>query len=167
MIARGKDMVMVLEDGVNRHRLEDADGKQVGSVRNGTIRLYGLTSKADAIVAAMMVWETLDAALAREFAGWPRYRPVFRRLRVLHDGAYDWIADGLKPLARLLRVPMDRGSDDMFAIEFVLPSFASEGVAISAAQIMANVFEEYVRRRHDLANHLDDAVTSGSTDEIA
>jgi len=40
-------------------------------------------------------------------------------------------------------------------------------VAISAAQIMANVFEEYVRRRHDLANHLDDAVTSGSTDEIA
>lgn len=160
-------MVVILEDGVNRHRLEDADGKQVGSVRNGTIRLYGLTSKEDAIVAAMMVWETLDAALAREFAGWPRHRPVLRRLRVLHDGAYDWIADGPKPLARLLRVPLDRASDDMLAIEFVLPSYASEGVAISAAQIMANVFEEYVRRRDRLALELDDAVMSGSTDEVA
>jgi len=159
-------MVMILEDGVNRHRLEDAEGKQVGSVRNGTIRLYGLTSKEDAIVAAMMVWETLDAALAREFPGRRRYRPVLRRLRVLHDGAYDWIADGLKPLARLLRVPMDRASDDRWAIEFVLPSYASEGAAISTAPIMANVFEEYVRLRDRRARELDDAVMSGSTDEL-
>jgi hypothetical protein len=55
----------------------------------------------------------------------------------------------------------------MLAIEFVLPSYASEGVAISAAQIMANVFEEYARRRDRLASELDDAVMSGSTDEVA
>jgi hypothetical protein len=160
-------MVMILEDGVNRHRLEDAYGNQVGFIRNGTIRLYGLTSRADAIVAAMIVWEALDAALAREFAGWPRHRPVLGRLRVLHDGAYDWIADGAKPLARLLRMPMDRASDDTLAIEFVLPSYASQGAAISAAQVMATAFEDYVRRRDRLAGELDDAVMSGSTDEIA
>ena len=160
-------MVMILEDGVNCHRLEDADGNKVGSIRNGAIRLHGLTSRADAIVAAMIVWETLDAALAREFAGWRRHRPVLGRLRVLHDGAYDWIADGAKPLARLLRMPMDLASDDTLAIEFVLPSYVSEGVAISAAHIMANVFEDYVRRRARLANELDDAVMSGSTDEVA
>jgi hypothetical protein len=110
-------MVMIMEDGVNCHRLEDADGKQVGSIRNGTIRLRGLNSRADAIVGAMIVWEALDAALAREFAGWPRHRPILGRLRVVHDGAYDWIADGSKPLARLLRMPMDRASDDTLAIE--------------------------------------------------
>jgi hypothetical protein len=160
-------MVMILEDGPNRHRLEDTDGNRVGSIRNGTIRLYGLTSTSDAISAAVIVWETLDAALAREFAGWPRHRPVLGRLRVLHDGAYDWIADGAKPLARLLKMPTDGASGDTFAIEFVLPSYASEGVAISAAQIMATEFGDYVRRRDGLANELDDAVTSGSTDELA
>ena len=160
-------MVMILEDGVNCHRLEDADGKHVGSVRHGTIRLRGLVSKADAMAATMIVWEKLDAALAREFAGWPRHRPVLGRLRVAHDGAYDWIADGRKPLARLLRMRMDGSSDDTFAIEFVLPSYASEGVAISAAQIMANALDDYTHRRDGLASELEDAVASGSTDELA
>jgi len=160
-------MVMVLQDGANCHRLENGDGEQVGSVRHGTIRLRGMTSKADAIVAAMVVWEALDAALAREFAGWPRHRPALARLRVLHDGAYDWIADGRKPLARLLKMPIDRGPDHTLAIEFVLPSYASEGTAISAAQLMATVFDDYLRERDRLANELEDAVMSGSTDEVA
>jgi len=160
-------MVMILEDGVKCHRLENADGTEIGSIRNGTIRLRGLESKADAIVAALLVWETLDAALAREFAGWPRHRASLARLRIQHDGAYDWIADGSKPLARLLKIPMDRASDDTLGIEFVLPSYVSEGVAISAAQVMANVFQDYVRRRERLASELDDAVMSGSTDEVA
>jgi hypothetical protein len=159
-------MVMILEDGVNCHRLEDTDGNQVGSIRNGTIQLRGLTSKTDAIVAAMVAWETLDDALARAFAGWLRHRPVLGRLRVVHDGAYNWIADGPKPLARLLRMPMDGASGDTFAIEFVLPSYASEGVVISAAQIMANALDDHRRRRDGRTDKLDDAVMSGSTDEL-
>ena len=101
-------MVMILQDGVNCHRLENGDGKQLGSVRNGTIRLRGLTSRADAIVAALVVWDAFDAALTKELPGRPRHRPTLARLRVLHDGAYDWIADGLKPLARLLTMPAVR-----------------------------------------------------------
>jgi hypothetical protein len=159
--------MVILEDGVNCHRLEDADGNQVGSIRNGTIRLRGLKSKADAITAAMIAWETLDAALAREFAGWPRHRPVLGRLRVVHNGAYDWVADGPKPLARLLTMPVAEASGDTFAIEFLLPSYASEGVAISAAQLMATALDDYMRPRDGLANELEDAVASGSTDEVA
>ena len=158
-------MVMILRDGVNCHRLENADGKQLGSIRDGTIRLRGLTSRADAIVAAMLVWETLDATLAKEFTGRSRHRPVLSRLRVLHDGAYDWIADGSKPLARLLTMPADRASDHTLAIEFVLPSYVSEGAVISAAQVMANVFDDYMRHCDRLASELDDAVMSGTTDD--
>jgi len=40
-------------------------------------------------------------------------------------------------------------------------------VPISAAQAMANVFEDYMRHRDRLASELDDAVMSGSTDEVA
>ena len=160
-------MVTILQDGANCHRLENADGRQLGSIRNGIIRLRGLTSRKDAIIAAMIVWEALDATLAREFAARPRHRPVLGRLRVLNDGAYDWIADGVKPLARLLRMPMDRSADDTLAIEFVLPSSVSEAAAISAAELMANVFEDYLRQRDRLAGEREDAALSGSTDEMA
>jgi hypothetical protein len=64
------DVVRILADGSNCHRLEDAEGKQVGSVRNGTIRLRGLASKEDATAATMIVWETLDCVLARQLVRW-------------------------------------------------------------------------------------------------
>ena len=119
------------------------------------------------MVAAVVVWDTLDAALARQYSGWPRHQPVLDQLRLAHDGAYEWITDGRKPLARLVRESVERASDKLFAIEFVLPSYASEAVAISAAHVMARVFCHYTHHHEDLSGRLDDAVVSGSTDEVA
>ena len=60
----------------------------------------------------------------------------------MHDGAYEWFYDGTAPVARLLR-PQRRAYDYSFGIELVLPSFASEGVAIAAAHSLARAIEPY------------------------
>jgi hypothetical protein len=93
------------------------------------------------MAAAVAARRALDAALRREYAGWPRHELTLERLRLAHDGAYEWITDGRNPVARLHRPAADtgRGSPrgESYAIELVLPSFASEGVTIAAAQCIA------------------------------
>ncbi len=139
-------MITILSDGEHGHRLEDADGRHVGSIRHRTIRLVGLGSQEDAVAAAVDVWHVLDASLARHFPGWPRHELALGHVRLVHDGAYEWISDGKRPFARLLRTPADRSPRQTFAIEFVLPSYSSEGVLISSAQLMAKAMEEYLLR---------------------
>ncbi len=152
-------MITILADGDYGHRLEDADGRNVGSIRNRTIRLGGLASEEEAMAATVDVWRVLDASLARQFPGWPRHQLATDRIRLVHDGAYEWISDG-KPLARLVRPRGDETIDTPFAIEFVLPSYSSDGVLISSAQLMAKALEDFVRRRGDAVHRVDDALSS-------
>jgi hypothetical protein len=77
-------------------------------------------------------WHALDLVLRRQYPGWPSYTPALDELQLVHDGAYEWFADGTAPIARLIR-PQRRAYDLTFGIELVLPSYASEGVAITAA----------------------------------
>ncbi|GMV09256.1 MAG TPA: hypothetical protein PKC83_07070 [Gemmatimonadaceae bacterium] len=142
-------MVKILADGDNGHRLENADGRTIASIRNRAIRLYGLGSEQEAVSVVVALWHVLDAVLFREFPGWRRHEPVIEDLHLVHDGAYEWITDGRKPLARLYRER--RGRATPFAIEYVLPSYASEGVAISAAQLMARALDELLHVPLDAA----------------
>jgi len=128
-------MIRILADGENRHRLETNDGRHVGWIHRRVVGLRGFFSESEAIGAATRAWHALEAVLCREYAGWPRFTPAFDRLRLVHDGAYEWISDGLTPIARLHRPRRER--EMSFGIEFVLPSFASEGVAVAAALLMA------------------------------
>lgn len=138
-------MIRVLADGEQRHRLEDADGRLLGWIRRRAVGLRGFASERDAMTAAVDGWRALETALRREYAGWPRFEPALTRLRLVHDGAHKWISDGRTPLARIVRPPADRGSDASYAIEFVLPSYASEGVAIAAAQVVARALQDHPR----------------------
>lgn len=133
-------MMKILADGENGHRLENAEGRTIATMRNRAIRLHGLGSEEEATSVVVALWHVLDAVLFREFPGWKRHEPVIDDLHLVHDGAYEWITDGRKPLARLFRER--RGRATSFAIEFVLPSYASDGVAISAAQLMARALDE-------------------------
>lgn len=135
-------MVRFLADGENGHRLERADGVHIGSIRGRAIRLLGLRSEEEAIGAAIVVWRALDAALERHFPGWPRHEPLADAVRLVHDGAYQWITDGERPLARLLRAsPASSGTP--VALEFVMPSFASEGAMIAVAGTMVRALDEF------------------------
>jgi hypothetical protein len=129
-------MLKILSDGDSRHRVEDSAGTQIGWIAGRTIGMRGFVTEDDARDATVAAWRAFDTALRQQFAGWPRYAPKLDQLRTVHDGAYEWFSDGSVPVARLLR-PQRRAYDQSFGIELVLPSFASEGVAIVAAHSVA------------------------------
>jgi hypothetical protein len=140
-------MVRILADGEQRHRLEDADGNHIGWIRRRAVGFRAFASESSAVAAAVVAWRALESVLRREYAGWPRFEPALDELRLVHDGAHEWISDGRTPLARLVRPPADAMSDASFAIEFVLPSYATEGVVIAAAQIMTRALQGHAERR--------------------
>jgi hypothetical protein len=140
-------MVRLVADGEQRYRLEDANGNPIGWIRRRAVGFGGFRSESDATVAAIDGWRALESVLRREYTGWPRFKPALDALHLVHDGAYTWISDGRTPVARLVRPTADAPADSPFAIEFVLPSYASEGVVIAAAQVIARVLRDHAQRR--------------------
>ena len=125
-------MLRVLSDGDDRYRLENDDDVQIGWINGRAIGYRGFATEADAMEGAVTAWRALDLVLRRQYPGWPSYTPALDELHLVHDGAYEWFADRTSPIARLVR-PQRRAYDLTFGIELVLPSYASEGVAITAA----------------------------------
>jgi hypothetical protein len=125
-------MLRILSDGDDRYRLENDDDVQIGWINGRAIGFRGFATEADAKEGAVAAWRALDLVLRRQYPGWPSYAPVLDELKLVHDGTYEWFADGTSPIARLVR-PQRRAYDLTFGIELVLPSYASEGVAITAA----------------------------------
>lgn len=136
-------MVRALADGEDRHRLEDADGRDIGWIVRRAIGFRGFATQEDAIDAALASWRALEAALNREYAGRPKRDVSRERIRVVHDGASEWVSDGQLPLARLQR-PHEDTAEASFAIELQLPSYATEGVTVAAAQVLARVIAPHV-----------------------
>ena len=129
-------MLRVFSEGDDLYRLEDASGAHVGTIRNRTIGFRGFASERVAREAAVAGWRAMTDALRREYPSWPRYELALDRLTTTHDGAYEWFYDGTMAIARLLR-PRRVDREHSFGIELLLPSYASEGVAITAAHGMA------------------------------
>lgn len=129
-------MLNVMAIGDGSHRIEGADGSTVGWIRGRTIRFNGPETVDAAMEIAVPAHRALAAVLRRQYPGWPHYEPAVDRLRILHDGAYEWISDGTAPIARVLR---SSGAGAPIGLEFALPSYASEGVAISAALALGHV----------------------------
>jgi len=102
----------------------------------------------------VVVFPALDAALERQFPGWPRHEPTADGIRLAHDGAYQWITDGERPLARLVRAPAP-SSGAPFALEFVMPSFASEGAMIAVAGTMVRALDEFRQASRDADGEAD------------
>lgn len=142
-------MITIMVDGNNGHYLENADGSRVAHIRQRTVRLGGLESKAQAIAATVEVRRVFDAELARHLPGWTSTVPVAEQLRLVHDGAYEWISDGQKPLARLVRASFDGAMDKPWSIEFVFPSYVNDGVLISSAHVMVGALQAALHREDD------------------
>ncbi len=134
-------MVRILSDGDDRYRLENDSNLHVGWINGRAIGFRGFATEDEAMAGAVTAWRALDVVLRRQYPGWPNYHPSFDTLRLMHDGAYEWFADGTSPIARLIR-PQRRAWDLTFGIELVLPSYASEGVAIAAAHAVGGALAQ-------------------------
>jgi hypothetical protein len=136
------DMLRIVSDGENRHRLEDATGTAIGWIRGRRIGFRGFATELMARGAVVATTQALQRALRQHYPGWVGYEPVVDKLRTVHDGTHEWFYDGTAQVARLLR-PRHRAYDTSLGIEFTLPSYASEGVAMAVAQSLANAVKPY------------------------
>jgi hypothetical protein len=128
-------MLRVFDEGDDVFRLEDAAGARVGTIRNRAIAFHGFATERDAWDGAVAAWHAMNAALQRAYSSWPRHELAVDRLRTTHDGAYEWLYDGTRAIARLFRP--GPGTHEGYGLELLLPSYANEGVAISAANGIA------------------------------
>lgn len=129
-------MLRIVSDGENRSRLETSSGVQIGWIRGRVIGFCGFASEADAMRGAVAASRALEELLRRHFPGRVRRDPDAAELRIVHDGAYDWISDGLIPIARLVRVRWAAPHDAQLGIELVLPSYTSDEVVGEAVRRM-------------------------------
>ena len=136
-------MIRVFGDGENRHRLENASGTRIGWIRGRVVGFHGVRDENEAKEAVLAAYPPLEAALRQHYPGWPHHQPSAEGVRLVTDGAYEWVADRTQPLARLVRPAHGRNRGPL-GVEFVLPSYASEGVAMSVAQVLARALHPFL-----------------------
>lgn len=129
--------------GDRKYRLETPSGRMLGWIHGHVVGLSGLRDHREALSWAAALRHALDDTLARHYPD--RYHPVsqFADLRLVHDGAYEWIAAGNVPIARVSRISSAR-TERSLALEFVLPSYASERVTITSAEVLATILHERI-----------------------
>jgi len=137
-------MLRIIQDGENRFRLENATGNAVGWIRGRAVGFRGMPKESAAIQAAVDASRALELTLVREYPGRPVHDIRTSRVKLVHDGAYEWIADGNRPLARILRPNVGAFADDDFGIELQLPTYATHHVAIACAHSVWRAVEQHM-----------------------
>jgi|SRR5689334_1208086 len=138
-------MFKVFIDGDDdRLRLEDQTGRKIGWINGQAIGFGGIASEQEALIAAAEASQTLEDTLQRAYTGETKRPSRHSKIEVMSDGAYEWIVAGFRPLARLLRPRTQRNSVDSFALEFVVPSYATQHVTLAVAHSIWDVLSKYV-----------------------
>jgi hypothetical protein len=147
--AATEQRLAVVNEGDGKYRLEDGTGAAAGWINGHTVGLKGFQSVTDALRAAPMLHQTLDAVLREQHPEWRRHDDVrYDALQLVHDGAYEWIAAGNLPLARVYRRGQRALPNDTVRIELVLPSYATEATILSAALAIVDSLRTYRGGRH-------------------
>jgi phage/plasmid primase-like uncharacterized protein len=142
-------MFKVFMDGnEDRLRLEDQKGEKIGWIHGHTIGFAGIDSEKDAMVAATEAARALETTLQRAYTG-ETFRPSANStISLMSDGAYEWVVAGFRPLARLLRPNTQRNPEDSFALELLVPSYATQHVTLAVAHSVWDVLSKYVAHNH-------------------
>jgi hypothetical protein len=138
----------LLRLGDAKYRLENASGRTIGWARGHAVGIAGLDSEAGALASAPMLRRVVDRVLGRAYPERSSRAISLGEPTLVHDGAYEWIAVGSRPVARLHRpgttdVP-DQSPGHSYALEFVLPSFASEAATIAVVHALATAHSNLV-----------------------
>jgi hypothetical protein len=152
-------MFKVFIDGNDdRLRLENQIGEKVGWIHGHTIGFAGITSEEEALAVAVEAAQALEKTLHRAYTGDTSVPWRTSKIELVHDGAYEWVVAGFRPLARLLRPRTDRNTNDSFALEFLVPSYATQHVTIAVAQAVWDVLSNFLVA----ADEMDDAVVAAA-----
>ena len=141
------ERLIAVNEGDGKYRLESTRGAAAGWIRGHTVGLKGFESVADALRAAPMLHQTLDAVLRQHHREWRRHNVRYDALQLVHDGAYEWIAAGNRPLAS---VPTDSGCIAQRHGEHRDGSAVvqQEATILSAALAIEECLRMYVGERH-------------------
>jgi hypothetical protein len=129
-------MLAVIAHGDDAFRLVDRAGRDIGWVRPKAVGFSGFVSEHAARGAALDGARALVRCLKREFGVTHLELNEKPRARTIRDGDGEWIADGRVRVARLLRIENGGAAGNEIAIEYRLPPYANQAVAINAAQIV-------------------------------
>jgi hypothetical protein len=135
--AAAEHTLHVVNEGDGKYRLEDPTGAAAGWINGHTVGLTGFQSVADAVNAVPTLHRMLHAILRQSHPEWRQHDVTYDALQLVHDGAYEWIAAGNRPLARVYRRMPGAGPNDTVSIEMVLPSYATAATIVSAALALA------------------------------
>ena len=141
-------MLSIFDAGDESFRLVDRHDQDVGWIRGSALGFDGFAAEADAVAAAVAGSAALFAYLERLTGASLAAPPASGRVRLTHDGAYEWVTRGKALLARLYRPELDhpvRRRRRTFGVEFVLPSYVKSGAAISASQVVHNAIASLQR----------------------
>jgi hypothetical protein len=91
----------LLSLGDGKYRFETPSGRLLGWIHGRAVGLLGLRDREEALAWAPVLRHAVDNMLAREYP--ERFQPVrgYADLRMVHDGAYEWIAGDNAPIARI------------------------------------------------------------------
>jgi len=131
------ETLRLMSQGDGKYRLENSAGAVIGWIRGQVIGLTGFASVADAMSTVPMLSQKLDTLLAQDHARRPAIDVQYDTLRLAHDGAYEWITDGARPIARVYRPGIAGTPTDSVSIEFVVPGSVTEAAIIQAALAIA------------------------------
>ena len=137
-------MLSIFDTGDSSFRLANQRDEDVGWIRASAIGFDGFATEPEALAAAVAGSEALAGYIERLTGSTRESRPD-GRVRLVHDGAYEWVTRGVEPLARLYRPERDHPEHRRrrtFGVEFVLPSYVKPGAAISAAQVVYKAIGE-------------------------
>lgn len=132
-------MLNIFETGEASFRLSNSRDENVGWIRGAALGFDGFGTEEAAIAAAVAGSDALTAYVDRIVGSSNARESKGGRLKVTHDGAYEWVTRGATPLARLYRPERDHTQRDRrrtFAVEFVVPSYVKAGALISASQVV-------------------------------
>lgn len=131
-------MLNVFETGEESFRLSNSNDEEVGWIRGDALGFTGFDTEDAAIAAALRGGDALRGYLERLSGTSEVIEESKGKVKLVHDGAYEWVTRGSTQLARLYRPEPDSAQRKrgVFAVEFVLPSYVRSGTVISAAQVV-------------------------------
>ena len=90
-------MLSIFDTGDSSFRLANQRDEDVGWIRASAIGFDGFATEPEALAAAVAGSEALAGYIERLTGSAPRFAPTSGRVRLVHDGAYEWVSDGLVP----------------------------------------------------------------------